>query len=139
MATDVLWNTKGDLAAATGPDAATNLPVGTNGQVLVADSTQPTGLKWGPAPSGGASITYRGQYSASTTYNDGDYVVGLDGVTYQCVVNNTFGVTPTPWAPAPSIPYGTSLPTAPVDGQEAVLVDSVTNPTYQWRFRYNAG
>lgn len=35
--------------------------------------------------------------------------------------------------------YGTSLPASPVDGQEAVLVDSLTAPTYQWRFRYNAG
>jgi len=37
------------------------------------------------------------------------------------------------------VQYGTSLPTSPVDGQEAILVDSLTNPTYQWRFRYNAG
>jgi hypothetical protein len=35
--------------------------------------------------------------------------------------------------------YGTSLPASPLDGQLAVLVDSVTNPTYQWQFRYNAG
>jgi hypothetical protein len=35
--------------------------------------------------------------------------------------------------------YGTTLPAGPVDGQEAILVDSLTNPTYQWRFRYNAG
>jgi len=35
--------------------------------------------------------------------------------------------------------YGTSLPASPVDGQEYVLVDSTTAPTYQWRFRYNAG
>jgi hypothetical protein len=34
--------------------------------------------------------------------------------------------------------YGTSLPANPVDGQEHVLVDSLTNPTYSWRFRYNA-
>lgn len=34
--------------------------------------------------------------------------------------------------------YGTSLPASPVDGQEAILVDSTTNPSYQWRFRYNA-
>jgi len=34
--------------------------------------------------------------------------------------------------------YATTLPASPVDGQEAILVDSVTNPTYQWRFRYNA-
>jgi hypothetical protein len=44
------------------------------------------------------------------------------------------------WAdPAAAPSYGTSFPASPVDGQEHVLVDSVTNPTYQWRFRYNAG
>ena len=37
------------------------------------------------------------------------------------------------------VSYGTTLPVNPVDGQEAILVDSLTNPTYQWRFRYNAG
>ena len=35
--------------------------------------------------------------------------------------------------------YGTSLPASPVDGQEHVLVNSVTAPDWQWRFRYNAG
>lgn len=35
--------------------------------------------------------------------------------------------------------YNTTLPGSPVDGQEAILVDSVTNPTYVWRLRYNAG
>lgn len=35
--------------------------------------------------------------------------------------------------------YGTSLPANPADAQEAILVDSLTNPSYQWRFRYNAG
>jgi hypothetical protein len=39
----------------------------------------------------------------------------------------------------PPVVYGTTLPGSPVDGQEAILVDSVTNPSYQWRFRYNAG
>ena len=40
---------------------------------------------------------------------------------------------------AANLNYGTTLPPSPADGQEAVLVDSITNPTYQWRFRYNAG
>src|SRR6516164_5696483 len=40
--------------------------------------------------------------------------------------------------PAPALGYGTSLPGSPIDGQEYVLVDSTTNPSYQWRFRYNA-
>lgn len=37
------------------------------------------------------------------------------------------------------VAYGTSLPASPSDGQEYVLVDSITAPTYQWRFRYNSG
>jgi hypothetical protein len=44
-----------------------------------------------------------------------------------------------PLAAAPAIvTVGTSLPASPVDGQEAILVDNVTNPSYQWRFRYNS-
>lgn len=35
--------------------------------------------------------------------------------------------------------YGTTLPGSPTDGQEHILVDSLTAPSYQWRFRYNAG
>lgn len=38
-----------------------------------------------------------------------------------------------------AVQYATTLPASPADGQEAILVDSTTNPTYQWRFRYNAG
>lgn len=34
--------------------------------------------------------------------------------------------------------YATTLPAAPIDGQEAVLVDNVNAPNYIWRFRYNA-
>lgn len=34
--------------------------------------------------------------------------------------------------------YSTTLPSAPIDGQEAILTDSLTAPSYAWRFRYNA-
>jgi len=37
-----------------------------------------------------------------------------------------------------TVSYGTSFPIGPMDGQEYTLVDSITAPTYQWRFRYNA-
>jgi hypothetical protein len=37
---------KGDLIAATADNTVARLPVGSNGQVLTADSTQTTGLKW---------------------------------------------------------------------------------------------
>lgn len=41
-------------------------------------------------------------------------------------------------APVSNPTYGTTFPASPANGQEHILVDSVTNPTYQWRFRYNA-
>ena len=44
MATEI--TAKGDLIAGTGSATFDNLPVGTNGQTLVADSTASTGLKW---------------------------------------------------------------------------------------------
>jgi len=50
MATAI--DAKGDLIAGTGADTFDRLAVGTNGQVLVADSTTTTGLKWATAASG---------------------------------------------------------------------------------------
>ena len=46
VAADTLWDTKGDLAIATGADTAAKLPVGSNKQILTADSAQATGVKW---------------------------------------------------------------------------------------------
>ena len=50
MATAI--DAKGDLVAGTGADAFSRLAVGTNGQVLTADSAETTGLKWATAFSG---------------------------------------------------------------------------------------
>ena len=44
---------KGDLIAATAADTVSRLGVGTNGQVLTADSTAGTGLAWATPVSGG--------------------------------------------------------------------------------------
>ncbi|KXK51960.1 MAG: hypothetical protein UZ13_01516 [Chloroflexi bacterium OLB13] len=40
---------KGDLFAGTADNAYARLPVGSNGDLLIADSTQTTGLRWGAA------------------------------------------------------------------------------------------
>lgn len=38
----------------------------------------------------------------------------------------------------PAVALVTALPASPVDGQECVLVDSLTAPTFQWHLRYVA-
>lgn len=59
---------KGDLISATAADTPARLAVGTNGQVLTADSTTATGLKWATAASGSpASATGSSSGTSSTT------------------------------------------------------------------------
>lgn len=53
VATDAIWDAKGDIAGGTGANTAARLPVGTNGQFLKADSTQTTGLIWDTIAGGG--------------------------------------------------------------------------------------
>jgi hypothetical protein len=48
---NAIVDAKGDLIAATAADTPARLAVGTNGQVLTADSTAATGLKWATAVS----------------------------------------------------------------------------------------
>jgi hypothetical protein len=90
-------------------------------------------LNWSATP---FDLRYNGAWSAGT-YKDGDIAI-YNGVAYMAVRTTT--QTPVQWAPSPAaVSYATTLPASPIDGQEAILVDSVTNPSYQWRFRYNAG
>lgn len=48
VASDVIWDAKGDLAAGTGADAASRVAVGSNYQALYADSSATPGVAWYP-------------------------------------------------------------------------------------------
>jgi hypothetical protein len=59
---------KGDLISATANDTPARLAVGTNGQVLTADSAETTGMKWAtPAAPGGMTLLSTTSLSGATT------------------------------------------------------------------------
>ena len=66
MATEI--TAKGDLIAGTGSATFDNLPVGTNGQTLVADSSTATGLKWATA----SAAAFKG----ASCYNSANLTIG---------------------------------------------------------------
>jgi hypothetical protein len=83
IATDTLWNAKGDLAAGTGSDTAARVAAGANGTFLVADSAQSAGVKW-VAPTGfGTSLP------ASPADNDRYFweVDATNGVVWHMIWN----------------------------------------------------
>jgi hypothetical protein len=53
---NTIVDAKGDLIAATAADTPARLAVGTNGQVLTADSTAATGLAWATASGGSTNV-----------------------------------------------------------------------------------
>jgi hypothetical protein len=52
---------KGDLLVASAADTVVRLPVGTNGQVLVADSTAPNGVRWATLAAGAVVLSPHGE------------------------------------------------------------------------------
>jgi hypothetical protein len=81
---------KGDLIGATANDTPARLAVGTNGQVLTADSTAATGLKWATASSGDlVRITKVTFTSASAVNVDNCFSSTYDFYLIQVKATNT--------------------------------------------------
>lgn len=73
-----ILDAKGDLISATAADTPARLAVGTNGQVLMADSSTSTGLKWGTA-SAGANWSLVNAGGTATTSGNAVTVSGITG------------------------------------------------------------
>lgn len=73
VATDAIWDAKGDLAGGTGANTAARLAVGTNDYLLVAASGETTGLKWQRFPTFSGARAYH-----STTQSVGNSVTPLN-------------------------------------------------------------
>jgi hypothetical protein len=94
---NAIVDAKGDLISATAADTPARLAVGTNGQVLTADSTAATGLKWASASSGGMTLlstTTLSGTSTSITSIDQTYVDLIIRI-YDPIINGAGGISAT--------------------------------------------
>lgn len=101
-----LVDAKGDVITATADNTPARLGVGTNGQVLTADSTTATGLKWSTPASGGASfVGCRAYQSGDTTIaNSTNVIIGFNNENFDSngfhdnATNNSRMTIPTGYA-----------------------------------------
>jgi hypothetical protein len=143
VASGVTSNPTGDVAATNVQAAIAELAAekqaisekGSANGYAPLDATSKVPLVNLPPVSG---VDYIGNWAAGTPYKRGD-VVRYNGNDYMAVNDSTGSAPPAPASPVVAgASYGTTFPVAPFDGQEHVLVDSLTNATWSWRFRYNA-
>lgn len=94
-----IFDAKGDIIAATAADTASRLAVGTNGQVLTADSTAATGLKWASASSAPTFVGCQLTKSTAQSISSGtETIITFDTETFDSdgfhsTVTNTSRIT----------------------------------------------
>lgn len=111
VATDAIWDAKGDLAAGTGANTAAKVTVGTNGHVLTADSAETAGVKWA-APAADPWTQVR---ATSDTTNDTTSDVNCSGLSITGLADGDYEVYGllkiTSAATTTGARYGITLPT----------------------------
>lgn len=86
-----LLDAKGDLVAASSADTPARVAVGSNGQVLVADSAQAAGVKWAtPSSFLGIGSSVLGYCTADTTRNNSTSLLDITGLSVSLVASATY-------------------------------------------------
>lgn len=99
-----LYSAKGSILAATAAATPADLPIGTDGQVLTADSAEASGLKWAPAGTASPLTTKGDLYTYDT--DNARLGVGTDG---QILTADSAEATGLKWAAAPATGANTTL------------------------------
>jgi len=95
---NAIVDAKGDLISATAADTPARLAVGTNGQVLTADSSTSTGLKWA-SPTSASGPSFRAYLGSSQTLSAATWTkVAFNTESWDtdsCFNTTTYRFTPT--------------------------------------------
>lgn len=121
----VLVDAKGDLLVGSAADTLARLAVGSNDQVLTADSSQSTGIKWAAASGGGIAATIvdaKGDLIAATAADTvARLAVGSNGQALIADSAETAGVK---WASAESLRDRYFKPTGAYESLPAYIINS---------------
>jgi hypothetical protein len=132
------FTAKGSIAAATAASTPANVAVGTNGQVLTADSTAATGVAWA-TPSNGSNLFYAGK----NRILNADLGIWQRGTSFNPLTTGYFMFADryrsyTYLASATTVTQQTFTPgTAPVAGYEGTYFGRVVSTNTSAYFSYN--